>query len=73
MQWVKCVNLPTAATSSNVQIHVEEEEGATPEDIEQAALEAERMAQEAQRRAAELREKAEQARRSLTPKEMGGE
>ena len=39
------------------------EEGASLEDIEQAALEAERMAEEAQRRAAQLREKAKQARR----------
>jgi Mg2+ and Co2+ transporter CorA len=45
------------------------EEGASVEDIEQAALEAERMAQEAQRRAAELREKLQRARRSITPKE----
>ena len=61
-------HVPTA-----VQIHVEHtavvEEGASVEDIEQAALEAERMAQEAQRRAAELREKLQRARRSITPKE----
>ena len=62
------VYIPTA-----IQIHVEHpavvEEGATVEDIEQAALEAERMAQEAQKRAADLRQRARRARRSLTPKE----
>ena len=60
-----------AATSSTVQIHVEEEreidEGASAEDMEQAAQEAERQAEEAQRRAAELRERAQRVRRSTTP------
>ena len=57
----------SAATSSGIQIHVEEH--TSLEEMEQAALQAEQRAKEAQRKAAQLRERAQIARRSFTPKE----
>ena len=57
----------SAATSSGIQIHVEEH--TSLEEMEQAALQAEQRAKEAQSTAAQLRERAQIARRSLTPKE----
>ena len=57
----------SAATSSGIQIHVDEH--TSLEEMEQAALQAEQRAKEAQSTAAQLRERAQIARRSLTPKE----
>ena len=57
----------SAATSSGIQIHVEEH--TSLEEMEQAALQAEQRAKEAQSTATQLRERAQIARRSLTPKE----